>query len=41
MIVEALVSGARRSLGKAGVKDENVLVESVPGSWELPFAAQW
>lgn len=41
VIVDALVSGARRSLSRAGVKEENVLVESVPGSWELPFAAQW
>lgn len=40
-IVDALVSGARRSLAEAGVKDENVLIQSVPGSWELPFAAQW
>lgn len=41
VIVDALVSGARRSLSKAGVKDENVVIQSVPGSWELPFAAQW
>ena len=41
VIVDALVAGARKSLAKAGVKDENVLVQSVPGSWELPVAAQW
>lgn len=36
--IDALVSGCVRSLTKAGVKEENIVIESVPGSWELPIA---
>lgn len=36
--IDALVSGCISSLQKAGVKQENIVVESVPGSWELPIA---
>jgi 6,7-dimethyl-8-ribityllumazine synthase len=39
-IVDTLVNGAKSSLATAGVKDENVIVQSVPGSYELPFAVQ-
>lgn len=35
--IQPLVSGAISSLTKAGVKLENIVVESVPGSWELPM----
>jgi hypothetical protein len=36
--IEALVKGACSSLEKAGVKAENIIIESVPGSFELPVA---
>lgn len=36
--IEALVKGAASSLEKAGVKAENIVIESVPGSFELPVA---
>lgn len=39
-IIEALVSGARKALLASGVKEENIVTESVPGSYELPLAVQ-
>jgi 6,7-dimethyl-8-ribityllumazine synthase len=39
-IIDSLLSGAKKSLAAAGVKDENIVVESVPGSYELPYAVQ-
>ncbi|KAI8871974.1 Lumazine synthase [Ramicandelaber brevisporus] len=40
-IVDALVQGAIEVLtGKHGVRNENVVVREVSGSYELPFAAQ-
>ena len=39
-IVDALVEGARKSLRAANVKDENIVVQDVPGSYELPYAVQ-
>lgn len=39
-IISALVAGARRSLLASGVKEENIVVQDVPGSYELPFAVQ-
>ena len=39
-IVSALLNGTRQSLLAAGVKDENIVVQDVPGSYELPFAVQ-
>lgn len=36
--IDALVSGCVSSLTKTGVKEENIIIESVPGSWELPIA---
>ncbi|KAI3625272.1 hypothetical protein CBS9595_000633 [Malassezia furfur] len=39
-IIDALVAGAVQSLQKAGVPTENILIESVPGSWELPAGCQ-
>ncbi|CAD6957701.1 unnamed protein product [Tilletia laevis] len=35
--IDPLVRGCIDSLTKAGVKQENIVVESVPGSWELPI----
>ena len=34
------MSGCRSALLSAGVKPENIVVESVPGSYELPLAVQ-
>ncbi|XTI91708.1 Lumazine synthase [Cenococcum geophilum] len=39
-IIDALLSGATKALADAGVKEENIVIQSVPGSYELPFAAQ-
>ncbi|KAI9834962.1 MAG: hypothetical protein M1819_002685 [Sarea resinae] len=39
-IISALVTGAKKTLLAAGVKEENIVIESVPGSWELPIAVQ-
>ena len=39
-MIDALVSGAKKSLLAAGVKSENIVLESVPGSYELPLAVQ-
>jgi 6,7-dimethyl-8-ribityllumazine synthase len=38
-IVSALVKGATETMiQKHGVLEENIHVESVPGSWELPIS---
>ncbi|KAL1992997.1 hypothetical protein VTN49DRAFT_3754 [Thermomyces lanuginosus] len=39
-IIKALVDGAKKTLLAAGVKEQNITVQSVPGSYELPFATQ-
>ena len=39
-IITALLQGAQKTLRDAGVKEENIVVQSVPGSYELPLAAQ-
>jgi 6,7-dimethyl-8-ribityllumazine synthase len=39
-IIDALVSGAKKTLKESGVKDENVVVQTVPGSYELPYSVQ-
>jgi 6,7-dimethyl-8-ribityllumazine synthase len=39
-LIDALVSGAQKTLTASGVKPENIVVESVPGSYELPLAVQ-
>ncbi|EGD85403.1 6,7-dimethyl-8-ribityllumazine synthase [Trichophyton rubrum D6] len=39
-IIEALVAGAKKSILAAGVKEENIVVQSVPGSYELPFGVK-
>ncbi len=38
-ITGALLEGALRTLRKQGAKEENILVKTVPGSFELTFAA--
>ncbi|RDB21386.1 6,7-dimethyl-8-ribityllumazine synthase [Hypsizygus marmoreus] len=37
-VIEALVAGAIAKLKERGVKESNIVVESVPGSFELPLA---
>lgn len=40
VIVDSLVAGAKKSLLSAGVSEENIIIQNVPGSYELPFAVQ-
>jgi len=37
-IIQALLDGAITKLRELGVKEENIVVQTVPGSFELPFA---
>jgi 6,7-dimethyl-8-ribityllumazine synthase len=37
-VIEALLHGAVSKLRERGVKESNIVVESVPGSYELPLA---
>ncbi|KAG1826823.1 6,7-dimethyl-8-ribityllumazine synthase [Suillus subaureus] len=37
-VIESLVAGTIDKLKACGVKDSNIIVQSVPGSFELPFA---
>lgn len=39
-IIESLIAGTRKSLAAAGVKEENITTQDVPGSYELPLAVQ-
>jgi 6,7-dimethyl-8-ribityllumazine synthase len=39
-IIAPLLEGAKSQLAKCGVKESNIIVQSVPGSWELPIAVQ-
>ncbi|GAW14535.1 hypothetical protein ANO14919_039380 [Xylariales sp. No.14919] len=39
-IIGPLLDGTKAQLVKCGVKDSNIIVQSVPGSWELPIAVQ-
>ncbi|KAF1950399.1 hypothetical protein CC80DRAFT_496845, partial [Byssothecium circinans] len=39
-LIDALLEGAKKALKDAGVRDENVVVQSVPGSYELPYAVK-
>jgi 6,7-dimethyl-8-ribityllumazine synthase len=39
-IIESLVSGAKKTLLAAGVTEDNITVQTVPGSYELPLGVQ-
>ncbi|KAK1781362.1 6,7-dimethyl-8-ribityllumazine synthase [Copromyces sp. CBS 386.78] len=39
-IIEPLLAGTKAKLLECGVKESNIVVQSVPGSWELPIAVQ-
>ncbi|KDQ61144.1 hypothetical protein JAAARDRAFT_124751 [Jaapia argillacea MUCL 33604] len=40
VVIDALVAGTVAKLTEMGVKESNILVKSVPGSYELPLAVQ-
>lgn len=40
VVIKALVDGTVAKLKAQGVKEENIVIKSVPGSYELPFAVQ-
>jgi len=40
VIIDSLIAGAIAKLKERGVKDNNIVIQSVPGSFELPFACQ-
>lgn len=40
-VTTRLEEGARQTLTKAGVADEDMEVFRVPGAWELPLAIRW
>jgi hypothetical protein len=37
-IIKPLLAGTKAKLLASGVKESNIVVQSVPGSWELPIA---
>jgi 6,7-dimethyl-8-ribityllumazine synthase len=37
-VIDALVAGAVAKLKDSGVKESNIVMQSIPGSFELPFA---
>jgi 6,7-dimethyl-8-ribityllumazine synthase len=37
-VVDALVAGAVAKLKERGVKESNIVIQEVPGSYELPLA---
>ena len=39
-VIDSLVSGTVNKLKEQGVKEENIVIKSVPGSYELPFATK-
>ncbi|KAK4449387.1 6,7-dimethyl-8-ribityllumazine synthase [Podospora aff. communis PSN243] len=39
-IISALLEGTKAKLLECGVSESNIVVQSVPGSWELPIAVQ-
>ncbi|KAK0730581.1 6,7-dimethyl-8-ribityllumazine synthase [Lasiosphaeris hirsuta] len=39
-IIEPLLAGTKAKLLECGVRESDIVVQSVPGSWELPLAVQ-
>ena len=39
-VVKSLLDGAVRKLHESGVKPQNIVIQNVPGSYELPFACK-
>ncbi|MCU0447255.1 MAG: 6,7-dimethyl-8-ribityllumazine synthase [Microscillaceae bacterium] len=40
-VTSALLEGAKNTLLKEGAKPENIIIKTVPGSFELSLGAQW
>lgn len=40
VIIDALVDGAIKRMKSLGVKEKNIVVETVPGSYELPWGSK-
>ena len=40
-VTDGLLKGARKALREVKVKDGEVKIVRVPGTWEIPFAANW
>ena len=40
-VADGLLAGARRALAEAKVKESEIKVVRVPGTWEIPFATNW
>lgn len=40
-VTESLYNGAVETLKRQGAKDENIISQTVPGSYELTLGAQW
>ncbi|QLG70936.1 hypothetical protein HG535_0A08830 [Zygotorulaspora mrakii] len=40
VIIDALVKGAIKRMMSLGVREENIIVETVPGSFELPWGSK-
>lgn len=40
IVIDALVAGAIDKLKSSGVKESNIVIETVPGSFELPLACK-
>lgn len=38
VVIDALVNGTVKRLKELGVKDSGIVIQAVPGSYELPFA---
>ncbi|KAJ4316040.1 lumazine synthase [Neodidymelliopsis sp. IMI 364377] len=39
-LIDALLDGTKKALAASGVKDDNIVIQSVPGSYELPYAVK-
>lgn len=39
-VIDTLIDGAVRKIKESGVLDHNIVIQSVPGSYELPLACQ-
>ena len=39
-IIEPLLAGTKAKLLECGVQESNIVVQSVPGAWELPIAVK-
>lgn len=39
-IIDPLLEGTKAKLLSCGVPESNIVIESVPGSWELPIGVQ-